>query len=295
MLVGVVTPLEITSVDQAVVAVRHLLVVRYPQTDSTRIKCDTIIKTFADHCAASDIETLQQLTKEFVQDFLWMPPRSGDLRKPSLNTVANRQWAIGVCLELLNEIGLWDGGDLTGSTVQRETVFSSRPLTIEEIDRLKAKVTSALSINADELLVALALAGGDSDEISKVLSSDIDIEAQSVHFQGLNARTNRFGLWEQQIFREQLSSTALFDDRPLCVTNGLPALNAAHSVNVRLGKIIRRTGFRRRDGVSATSIALGAAAQILVESGLEVAARFLGKQSLDATAKALRYEWWDQL
>ena len=106
MLVGAVTPLELVSVEQAVTAVRHLLVMRYPQTDSTRVKCDTIIKTFADHCAVSGIETLQQLTKDFVQDFLWMPPRRGVVLEPSVNTVANRQWAINVCFELLNEIGL---------------------------------------------------------------------------------------------------------------------------------------------------------------------------------------------
>jgi hypothetical protein len=56
--------------------------------------------------------------------------------------------------------------------------------------------------------------------------------------------------------------------------------------------VMRMTGFRSGSGVKAKSIRLGAAMVVLEAEGLEVAALFLGNNSLDATARMLRYEWW---
>lgn len=46
--------------------------------------------------------------------------------------------------------------------------------------------------------------------------------------------------------------------------------------------------------VVAALARLGAARRVFETDGLEAAAKFLGNQSLDATARALRYDWWAQ-
>ena len=60
---------------------------------------------------------------------------------------------------------------------------------------------------------------------------------------------------------------------------------------VEFGAFLRDAGLGRVPGVTAKSIRLGVAQQVLHSDGLEAAARFLGSRSLDGTAASLRYEW----
>jgi hypothetical protein len=78
----------------------------------------------------------------------------------------------------------------------------------------------------------------------------------------------------------------------LAVADFVTSENVARTVNTRLMNVMRMTGFRSGSGVTAKSIRLGAAMVVLEAQGLEAAAMFLGNNSLDATARMLRYEWW---
>ena len=44
--------------------------------------------------------------------------------------------------------------------------------------------------------------------------------------------------------------------------------------------------------MTARSIRLTAAAEVLASEGIEAAAKLLGNNSLDTTAKALGHNWW---
>ena len=80
-------------------------------------------------------------------------------------------------------------------------------------------------------------------------------------------------------------------DGALCVNEGLPLDRATHSVTVRLRDVIRSAGLASKPLVTARSIRLATAEQVRQASGIEAAARFLGNNSLDATATALAYRW----
>ena len=77
----------------------------------------------------------------------------------------------------------------------------------------------------------------------------------------------------------------------LCVTLGSDVSRGAHSVTVRLGQAIEDAGLAGLPGVTARSIRLTTAAEVLEERGIEAAARFLGSPSLDRTAAALGHVW----
>jgi hypothetical protein len=77
----------------------------------------------------------------------------------------------------------------------------------------------------------------------------------------------------------------------LVVGPDLPLSRATQSVTVRLNRLVSHAGFARAKDLTGSSIRLGVARQILDVDGLEAAARFLGKTSLDRTAAALCYRW----
>ena len=62
-------------------------------------------------------------------------------------------------------------------------------------------------------------------------------------------------------------------------------------MSVRLGEVLRDAGLKGTPGVTARSLRLTTAKQILDTDGLAAAAHFLGSPSLDNTAKALDFDW----
>jgi hypothetical protein len=189
-------------------------------------------------------------------------------------------------------MGVWNGPDITGDTIEREHGRSSRPATPDEIEQIQIMATNVLVPSGDELLLALALCGGGASEIAVVCREDIDLDEGVIRFVGVNERVNRIPEWSQQVFEETV--THLPESTPLVVRPGLPLARATQSVTTRLNNLMKRAGFSRVSDMTGVSIRLGAAQQILATEGLEAAARFLGNQSLDLTAKSLRYDWWAQ-
>ena len=73
----------------------------------------------------------------------------------------------------------------------------------------------------------------------------------------------------------------------------LDTAGAAHSVTVRLRKLLSAAGLGASNGVAPRSIALTVAMALQLHDGIEAAARF-GNDSLDATARSLHYDWKSQ-
>ena len=139
------------------------------------------------------------------------------------------------------------------------------------------------------VIVALAFAGGTSSEIAKVRKSHVDLKTGTVTVGG---RQNPLCEWGQQMIRQFLQIRPLVDkNRLLAVGEHFEADRRAHAVTVRLGEVISDAGLRGTAGVSARSVRLYTAKQILDSLGLEAAAWFLGADSLTSVVKALGYDW----
>jgi hypothetical protein len=90
----------------------------------------------------------------------------------------------------------------------------------------------------------------------------------------------------------RLGGDDLAHPTPAAVGPRLPSERAAHSATVALTTLLRDAGLRGDPGVTAKSIRLTAARDVLAAGGIEAAVRFLGNDSLDPTAAALGYDWW---
>ena len=244
---------------------------------------------------ARGAKCLSDVTPALVEEWLWAARHHrGAHRLPSQSTVKNRQWAARSAFEAAELLGApIDPQALVGEPVARPSEFvSARALTGEEARHLRANADADL-LSSGSLLVAFALAGGRSTEIAAVCLRDVDLDAGTVAFGGESARVNALGEWSARVVRLWLLNqpSPPRDDDLLCVGEGLGTERAAHSVTVRLSRLLRDVGLAGRPGVTARSIRLTAAKEVLQAEGIEAAAVFLGNVSLDTTAAALRHDW----
>ena len=136
------------------------------------------------------------------------------------------------------------------------------------------------------------MSGASANEAGLVRACDVDLANMVVHFHGENPRIAVLTEWACNRIALFLSENHRGNDQRLAVADFVTTENVARTVNTRLMNVMRMTGFRSGSGVTAKSIRLGAAMVVLEAQGLEAAALFLGNNSLDATARMLRYEWW---
>jgi hypothetical protein len=247
---------------------------------------------FFDFLRYCDLRFLDEVSPVHVDDFIWSASRRrGRTANVSARTAANRQGILRAAFECLRSAGVWAGADLVGPVLPRPTGDSARPLTEQELHRVRLFAESGLFVSGRAMLVALAEAGATAEEIARVYPSDVDLIGGTVQLRGRAPRVNRLTPWATSQLCEGLARHR--GDGPVCVSADLPIDRAAHSVTVRLGAVIADAGLGGVPRVSARSIRLGRARSIFESDGLIAAARFLGDQSLDATAASINYRWWD--
>ena len=238
-----------------------------------------------------------EVTAGLVQEWFWAArmSKSGRLRRPAVSTARNRRWAAFAAFDEAARLGApADAAALVGERIARPTGFvSARPLTAGEADLVRAFADAGLVGSRRAVLVALSFVGGSAQEIAAVRRCDIDLDAAAVRFGGVTARVGLLDDWGVDavgMFLSGAGSVLGATDR-LCVAEGTGPERGAHSVTVRLGRVLRDAGLARRPGVTARSIRLTTAREVLHTDGIEAAARFLGSPSLDSTAAALGYDW----
>lgn len=237
------------------------------------------------------------VTPEMTQRWLWAarPDRGGRWKEVAVSTARNRRcWAL-VCLEEAARLGApIDPIKLAGEPIPKPTNFTSaRPLDALELRRVQVHAQTGLFVSRRLLIVALSVAGATATEIALARLPDIDLDACTVTLRGTAARTNPLGAWATGAIRKWLINQSDLPDPsgPLCVSADLSLDRAAHSVTVRLGSILRDAGLKGIPGVTARSLRLTTARDILESDGLTEAAKFLGSPSLDSTAAALGFDW----
>lgn len=237
------------------------------------------------------------VTPEMVQRWFWAarPDRGGRWREVAVSTARNRRcWALA-CFEEAARLGApIDPTTLAGKPIARPTDFiSARPLNPPELQRVQVHAQTGLFVSRRLPIVALAIAGATATEIALARLFDIDLDTRTVTLRGQAARTNPLGTWATDAIRKWLINQLDPPDSssPLCVSADLNLDRAAHSVTVRLGDVLRDAGLKGTPGVTARSLRLTTARDILECDGLAAAAQFLGSASLDNTAAALGFDW----
>lgn len=205
-----------------------------------------------------------EVTSELVSEWCWASRlnRSGVHQRTSPATARNRQWAATAVFTEAAGLGApIDPTALIGSRIERipETA-STRPLTAAEAMRVRDFADAGLIASRRSLLVAFAFAGGTATEIAGLRMENVDTTKRTVTFAGNAARVNHLDGWGLSTVEKFLrANPSLAPWSRLCVTEQPSTAQAAHSVTVRLGHVLRDAGLAQRQGVTARSIRLATA------------------------------------
>ena len=270
---------------------------RYPDQRTAQKMAGNVSRLFR-YLEAKGVEHPSEATPELVAGWFRAAfvDRRGSLRRPSQNTVRNRQLAARVMFELIAALGVpLDVAALVGERIPRRAERASTlPLTVDELHRVQAHSDGGLIASRRSVLVALALGGGSAAEIAGVSLGKVDLAGGYVTFGGPAARTNPLCEWATATIARFVRNNQPLSEGDLLGAVGSPdAQRAASSVTARLWEVLRDAGIAGRDGVTARSIRLTGAHRILDQYGIEAATHFLGSPSLDNTAAALGYCWQD--
>lgn len=270
--------------------------IRYGSNPRTADKVAADAQRLLDYLQARGVEQWSDVTPDMVSHWCWVASvdRSGIYRRTAQSTARNRQWVATAVFDVLSDLGApVNPADLVGDRIPRlGGAPGSRPLTSEEAGRVREHADSGLVGSRRSLLVVFSFAGGTATEVARVRMGDINLQAATVTFAGLASRVNPLDNWGvSRIARFVRNRPPVPSDHLICVTGRVRPERAAHSVTVRLRHVLRDAGLSGREGVSARSIRLTTARQLLDSNGIEAAARFLGSPSLDNTAASLGHQW----
>jgi integrase/recombinase XerC len=246
---------------------------------------------FARHLEAHGIEFVDEVTEQVVLDFLWSGRwRHGSIIDVSPTTASTCRSMTIAFFNVLISLGVWEHLPPVGPAIQRDCADGSVPLTGEQLLRVEQAVSGSLFASRASFLVALSEAGADAGEVAATTWGDINLDDGTVSFNLDSPRTNPLTPWGIEVL-SAASRNGFDPEQRLCVQNTTSIRRGAQSVTVGLSNLLRDAGLGRVPGVTAKSIRLGIAQQVLHTDGLEAAARFLGSRSLDSTAASLHYEW----
>ncbi len=241
---------------------------------------------------AHEVSSIDQLTLEMVEGFIWARRSDGfRIVDVSPNTARNRRSFILTAFSELRGLGISVDDDLAGPPISPNRGYSTRLLTDDELERIRAFATGSMFTTRRPLLVAISEAGGSAPEIAAVSFDDLDLDAGTVSFRGSSPRVNPLTEWGVRAIEAWALNVDSIPPGRLCATDRLTEAQAAQSITSGLTQIISDAGFGHLPDVSARSIRLTFAAGVLERDGIVAATRFLGSDSLDSTAAALRFDW----
>jgi integrase len=246
---------------------------------------------FARHLEAHGIEFVDEITEQVVLDFLWSGRwRHGSIIDVSPTTASTCRSMTLAFFNVLINLGVWEHLPPVGPPIQRDCADGSVPLTAEQLQRVEQSASGLLFNSRASMHLAVSEAGASAAEVAATTWGHVDLHNATVTFNLDSPRTNPLTPWGIEVL--SAASRNGFDaNQRLCVQNTTSIRRGAQSVTVGLSNLLRDAGLGRVPGVTARSIRLGVAQQVLNTDGLEAAARFLGSRSLDGTASSLRYEW----
>ncbi|WP_334145090.1 hypothetical protein, partial [Rhabdothermincola sp.] len=267
---------------------------REPLTDATRRRLGELARRFAARLDATGVASITDATREDCEGFVWAPTRRRT--PPSLHTVHLRRTALRAIYRTVTTLAPGTVDPSAGVDLPAKTGRRPRPLTDDELDRLRI---AALGRTQQPLraaaVIALAEASATSGEIPCIRWADVDLTASTVALPGadpIKARTGVLTDWGTAVLGRWQRACLPEPDHP--VVTRRPSAATGHSAQAatanQLTRLLRSAGLDHRD-IRPGSVRLWAAATALRRGGIEAAARTLGIDSLDAAADALDHRW----
>lgn len=282
------------AVDDAESLVKDVTRLKGSLKPSTRNKLLRETSTFFRTLRSWDLSFMDEVTTDVILGFVTSgTTKRGVVRKTAPTTQRNRLWAVRSVVEILYDHECWDGRDLVSEGIRSSIDTPSRPLTEVEMDAVRDVAYNWLFPTRRPLVVALSEAGGSPAEVALVQSSDIDLTAGTVQFNAASSRINQLSPAVLSVIKRVIADGYPFEGR-LVAGNSLSPERATQSVNTELSRVLREAGLGKEPGAVGKSIRLHTAQKVLENEGLFSAARFLGADSLDRVAAALRFDWKSQ-
>ena len=262
---------------------------------ATRRKLSTLTGWLFRYLATSGARRWADVTAEMTRGWCSAAAHHrGRWAAPAPSTVRNRQWALTVVCDALEAAGAdIDPALRPGREPRPPAPRRSRLLTPDERKRVRAYADRGLVGSRRSAMIALAEAGASPAEIALARVRDVDLAAGTVRLNPDRPRVNPLTGWGSEAIGRVLAVNGIDPaaGTRLCVTDTVGPRQGAQSVATRLCDVIRDAGLAEAEAVTAGSIRLTSAAEVLARDGIEAAARFLGAKSLDAAAAALGHDW----
>ena len=260
----------------------------------TKAKAVQIIRRFFRYARARGVTWPRRGQPDLVEDFLWAATtRHGRLIDVSPTTASNRQSHLRTTFAILHDAGVMRTNPI-GDSIARHPGERSRPLTSTSSTSSGPKPPGASSRPQPHCWSPSARPGVRQARWQRssypTWTSTRATSGSAGHEHG--STRSPHGVRSRSVVASSMARTRRLGH--LCVRPDLETAGAAHSVTVRLRKLLSAAGLGASNGVAPRSIALTIAMALQLHDGIEAAARFLGNDSLDATARSLHYDWKSQ-
>ncbi len=250
---------------------------RYGATPSTCDKYMLCARRFFRFARSCGLEFADEIDGDIVADFLEMPGQvHGRSCRPESSTKSFRRSVAKATVDELIRLGVDLDRSVIGPPIRRTGGEPTRPLSIDQLDRLHSFCDGLGRLGRVPQIAALCEAGGSMREIAMVRVGDIHLSAGTVTFRFGRERTTHLTDWGVATLDEALESLDLDETQELFAGGTDEPEQVGHVLRVQIQKMLRACGIPGRSGFTARSIGLGVAAQIAESDGLQAAALHLG-------------------
>jgi len=239
-------------------------------------------------------QVLGDITEELVGEYLDEPIyRHNRLRACSPSTRRFRLSSIHKLYAILRAIGISAEDPAAGVQLTELASTRTRPLTHDEIERVRESADRTLVDTLGPATIALAEAGGKTGEIAAVVVGDLDFQRPSVLLGGgTTRRANTLSHWGTASLLRHLEARSLSQTDPVLVGPTTLGYSATASVSQVIREVIRHAGLAGDPHIRPESIRAWSGRNLYETTGdLVACARWLGLESLDTTADLIGLSW----
>lgn len=238
--------------------------------------------------------TVRDLDQEMVLEYLDEAVfRHRRLRSAAANTRRWRLTAIRKLFAILRTIGVAVDDPTRGITSPERVTTLTRPFTDGEMVEVRNAAYRTVDDTREPAIVAIAEAGGKTNEIARVAPQDINLVEATIRLgQGRRRRTNAITPWGVEALSASLARHAYLPHDPLAVQPTTQGYSATSSVGNALMDVYGRAGLLGDPLIRVESARAWSGRHLYEVTGdLIACARWLGLDSLDTTAVVIGLAW----
>ena len=263
-------------------------------------KWSLLLSRFGRFAAAHGVMDIEDVTGALAGAFVGAAGRDrrGERAVPAVTTRSNRRTVLRAMVTTLRLAGLVLDDPTAGIVLPARVRAGYRPVTSEEASELRFFAYSTRRQAHRAAVVALALAGAHSGEISQITIGDVDLEQRTITLPGSTFLIPRTVVLPGESLMPLADRIAYLrgigadGKTPLAGSGaGSPAQQQAR-VCTLITAVINLAGLGDDPAIRPTSLTAYAGLAAFQRSGrVEDAARVLGVKSLDRAAMLIGYDW----